>query len=313
MDYLYNVELPFSKKEIIYRDLNSKQQLNLCKINILFPLNNEKSNFVDYSKLFKSIILECVKNKEDFLSINIIEYILFVTKLRIVSLGNELNLVINNENSEKKEDIKITIDLNFFMSSLYNVCNEALKDNTLNFKNIQVTLDWPSIFSEQNLLKTNDNIEVLDTVVDYIKTIKVNDKNIELYKFEFDERKKMYESFPLSLKNIVEERVLSMIKILSTNNLFGIKMMDGFNFNFYNTSYHRFMRYLFSGNLRNIYQEYYVLASKNINPLYVDNLSISDRTVYYSFIEEEFKARKEQSQDNNSNMTDLQKLINEFE
>ena len=105
-----------------------------------------------------------------------------------------------------------------------------------------------------------------------------------------------------------------MINHLSNKNLFGIKWMDGFSFNFYNSSYDRFMRYMFSGNLRNIYQEYYILASRNINPLYVDTLSIADRTVYCSFVEEEMKAREENNNnDDSGNITDLQKLINEFE
>ena len=315
MNYLYNVTLPFSNSEIYYRELSSKDQLNLSKINVLFPSNEDKTNTLDYIKLLKNIISNCIENTDVFSDLNIIEYVLFITKLRIVSIGNELILTLNVDKEDKKEDVKITIDLNFFMKCLYDTFMEALQDNILIYKNISVELDWPKLKYERELLKAKNNSEVLDSIMFFIKTIKTNDdKVIEFSNFEINNIKEIYNKLPLSLKNLIENKVIKMINHLSNKNLFGIKWMDGFSFNFYNSSYDRFMRYMFSGNLRNIYQEYYILASRNINPLYVDTLSIADRTVYCSFVEEEMKAREENNNnDDSGNITDLQKLINEFE
>jgi hypothetical protein len=72
----------------------------------------------------------------------------------------------------------------------------------------------------------------------------------------------------------------------------------------------------FSGELKTIYQEYYSLASKNINPFYVDNMSISDRKVFCSFVDEEAKAKAESHNSNSGsseNSMELQDLIDEFE
>ena len=313
MDYLYTVSLPFTNTEIIYKELCSKQQLNLCKINILFPINSENSNIVEYSKLFKKIILECIENKNDFKKLNLIDYIFFITKLRIISIGSELNLILHSDEQSNKE-IKITIDLNFFMKSLYQVCLECLNDNILTFNNLKIIIDWPLISSEEDFYTMEGNKTITSSMPKFIKTIILNEVNtIDFHNLETDQQIKIYDNLPVSVKNKLEQKIYSMIELLSNSNLFGIKIMDGFNFNFYNTSYQRFIRYLFSGNIRNIYQEYYILASKNINPEYVDKLSISDRTVYCSFIEEEVKARNESSNSNSDvNMTDLQKLMNEF-
>jgi hypothetical protein len=314
VDYLYNTELPFSGIEISYKELNSKQQLNLAKLSVLYPITEDNSNLLEYSKLVKKIVLDSIENKKDFLKLNLIDYILFLTKLRMVSIGNELILSANIEDSNKKEDIKITIDLNVFMKSLYETCTNVLKDTSCIHNNVEIILDWPSLESEYYLLKAS-NTEIIDTIVHYIKTIKADNKIINLNTFTEIDKKNIFNNFPLSIKNIIEKKVFYMLNTLSKADLFGIKYMEGFNFSFYNTSYNRYIRYLFAGSLKNIYQEYYMLASKNINPLYVDGLSVSDRTVYFSIMEEEIKLRNESASEQdagNSNMTDLQKLMGEF-
>ena len=92
--------------------------------------------------------------------------------------------------------------------------------------------------------------------------------------------------------------------------------MDYLKFSLYNKSHQHIIRLLFSESLRNIYQEYYILASKNINPSYVDNLTISERKVYSSFVEEELKAKNEARSSSNSNSNknsvDLASLMSEF-
>jgi hypothetical protein len=308
MDYLYSIELPFTNTKLKYKELSSLQQLNLCKLNILYPLNNENSNFIDYSSFFKDIILKAIKNKKKFNNINIIEYILFVTKLRITSIGKDLNLLLE---TDSEQQIKVTIDLNSFIKKLYDVSKECLKDNIINIKNLKITIDWPNIEAEHIFSPSNEE-PITSSILKYIKNISIENSDvIDFYKFNDTEQRNLYEKFPLSVKNYVQEKVLNMITSLSDSNLFELDIMKNFSFNFYNTSYQRFIRYLFSGNIRNIYQEYYILASKNINPSYVNSMSISERTVYCSFIEEEVNARSEASP-KTSNSTDLEKLMAEF-
>jgi len=312
--FIYNVELPFSGVQLWYKDINSKQQLMLAKLNILFPI--EEESYVEYSKVIKKIILESIENKKDFSEVNLIDYILFLVKLRIISVGNNLELMFKNTESSTEENTKITIDLNYFMKSLYETALEATKNNVLKSKDIEIEICWPSIKSEEYFLNPPEKYtdHIIHSIPEYIKSIKIKDKRIFTKDFNQKEKNNLYEKLPISLKNLILDYVLKMIKILSEKNLFGLKKMDYLRFNFYNKSHQHIIRLLFSENLRNIYQEYYILASKKINPSYVDGLSISERKVYCSFIQEEIKARNEanDSLDSNKNSTDLKSLMDEF-
>lgn len=316
--YLYNVDLPFSGIQLSYREINSKEQLMLAKANILLPSSLE--NDLEYSKIVKKVLINCVENKEDFLKINLLDYILFILKLRIISLGEtlELELQLNENENEKQNKIKITLDLNLFMRELYKAATESLKNNILEFNGLKITLSFPNIKSENNIINISDKKEidhVLSTIPEYISKLETSDKKVDLTDLDSDKKFKVYERFPISVRTKIQLFVIDSIKKLSENNLFKVNKFDNFRFNFYNRSYLYLFRLMFSNNLRNIYQEYYILASKKIDPNYVDNLSIPERRVFCSFIEEEIKARKG---DESSNVdiptghTSVEDLMDEF-
>jgi len=317
MDYfLYSVDMPFSGVKLNYREINSKEQLILAKSNVLLPSGEEFDS--EYSSILKKIVSNCVENKEDFYKLNLIDYILFVTKLRIISLGSELVLSFENKEGAEGSKINVNLELNVFMKLLYDAAVDALKDNVLEFNGIKVTLGWPNINSEYSFFEKKDisNLEhILSSLCEYVKTITINDsKVIDLDAFNRKERVEIYEKLPISLRTQIQIKVLNCIKDLSEKNLFNIAKMDYFTISFYNNNYLNLVRLFFSGDLKNIYQEYYVLASRNINPNFVNGLSISDRRVFCSFIEEEVKNQKEASTSIpiNKNTTSLQDLMDEF-
>lgn len=313
---MYSVELPFSGIEIFYRELNTKEQLILAKSNLYLPSDEEHD--IDFAKAFQKVIINCVDNKEDFLKLNLVDYILFLTKLRIISIGNQLDLEYNDK--ELKQKIKLTIDLTVFMRLLYEVSSQIINSNTIEYKNIKVILGYPSIKSENLFLSINSKNQedsILSTISEYIKQITIDDKDtIDLSEFDFEQKTKIYENLPLKIRNKIQSFVLDSIKTFSDKNLFNLSRMDYFKFNFYNKTHLTLIRLFFSGELKTIYQEYYSLASKNINPFYVDNMSISDRKVFCSFVDEEAKAKAESHNSNSGsseNSMELQDLIDEFE
>jgi hypothetical protein len=313
--YLYTVDLPFSGVQLTYRDISSKEQLLLAKANVVLPAS--ENNYLEYSNIVKKTITKCIENKEDFNKLNIIDYVLFLLKIRIISVGDQLELQFNTQDEKTKE--KVTIDLNVVMRNVYDLTVEATNNNIIYHNNITILVDFPNILSEHILLNnTKNNIEhIFETVPEYIKTITVDDSVIDLSKFTSKEKIQMYESLPISIRSKIQQNVLEMIKILASKNVFSIPRLDYFRFNFYNKSLQEFIRLIFSSDLRNIYQEYYILASKKIDPAYVDNLSILERKVFISFIEEEIESRKNtQSNDGipigGAGNSDLQGLIDEF-
>ncbi len=88
--YLYSVNLPFSNKEILYREITSKEQIMLCKADGTLPANTSFAK--DYTRIFFELISNCVKDPLLLEDINLIDYIILISKIRIASLGNELEL-----------------------------------------------------------------------------------------------------------------------------------------------------------------------------------------------------------------------------
>jgi hypothetical protein len=303
--------LPFSKIQLSYRDINTKEQLVLSKANIYFPSDDEHD--AEYAKALKSIVSNCVENKEDFFKLNLIDYILFVTKLKIVTNGNQLDIEYSDQESNQK--IKMTLDLLIFMRILYETASKVMKNNTIRDKNIKVTLGWPSINSEELFLNSKEKGTdfILSTISEYIKTVSIDDTNfINLENFNTNQKNTIYESLPIRLRDRIQNFVFDSIKAFSEINLFNLPRMDYFKFNLYNKNYINLFRLFFSLELKSIYQDYYKLASKNIDPFYVDTMPISDRKVFSSFVDEEIKTRSESSS-NDGSTTSLDDLIGEFE
>jgi hypothetical protein len=298
----------------------SEEQLALSKANVMLPL--QKDYLEEYSQILIEICSQCLQNKNEIYDLSIIEYILFLTKLRIISIGPEIELEYeaNKEENSQTQKVKITIDLNVFLKKIYEASTEALSENKLVYNDYEVILDWPNIRSEKyflNLQKTSLNMDfVVESICEYVKEIKIQNQSILLKNFDHEQKVKLYENLPLILQNKIQDTILKSIKIMVEKDLFGLTKLNDFRFSLYNTNYQEFLRLFFSVNLRNIYQEYYVMASKKINPSYIDKLTLSERKIYISLIEEESKANEndvpEETLTNFNGSPELQKLMSDF-
>jgi hypothetical protein len=300
--YLYNVKLPFSGITIFYRDLNSKEQISLAKITVYFPITEEYAQ--DYLSAFKKIIINCVENKDDLLKLNNLDFFLFLIKLRIVSLDKTLELQMDTK-EENIKTIKISIDLDDLIKRLYEVFNEFYSDNIIEYKGINVILDFPNLKNDYVFFQ-KDNLNFFE----FIRTIRIKNEEIDFNGFAKSQKETFFENLPISLKNKIDNNIINFMKKLNKFDLFKIKYIENFNFGFYNRNYLEFIKLMFSFNLNNLYQEYYLLASKNINLSYIDNISIADKTIFCKLIENEYKSKTEPLEEN---QTDLQSLIDEFE
>jgi len=308
--FLHSVDLPFSGIKLFYREINSKEQLLLSKIAILYPFGGD--NDIDYITAFEKIIINCVENKNDFYELNIIDYVLFLAKLRILSFGKELELEFN-KSTEDGMKIKSTINLENFIKILYETVIEINFNEIIKYKNLKVKLNWPNI--KEKLFFLNNTNDISSTITEFIDSIILEENTfINFQKFTKKEKEEFFNKIPIKLKTKIQDKILKTIEALIDKNLFNIDNMDWFRFSFYNSSYIHFLRLIFSSNLKVLYQEYYLLASKNIDLSYIDDITISDKKVYCSMVEEEFKSK---NQSNFSTIsvgeTSLQDLINEFE
>jgi len=284
--YLYSVEMPFSGVKLFYREMSSKEQIYVSKAHTMLPLDPEYTE--DYGRALQKVVLQCVENKEDFYKLNIIEYILFLCKLRIVSIGEEIELQFQNpvEEETDQKKIKLTLNLSTLMRNLYNTTKDILTTEELQIDQLNIKFEWPLINSEHFFLKPNKDL-LIDSVALYIKSFTLNDKTFHMKDFNTSQKLEMFEKFPIKYQSKIQDIVFNYIKLFSESNIFTDHLADYLNFNFYNSSYQSILRMFFTENLRNLYQQYYILASRKISPSYTDSMTIAERSIYYSFIESE--------------------------
>lgn len=295
--YNYITELPFSKKTLKYRELSTKEQLALGKTNLAIP--NNKNNHYDFNNFVISVLKNCLENPNDLDDINIIDYVLFITKIRIISIGNVIELISENDDSDVKT-VKTTIDLNLFLKNLYITSFKALEENTINYNNIEIKFAWPNINCIkffQDLYITYDNHYKLfiNSYQEFIEYIKIDDNKIVLKNFKNDEKLKILENLSVSIIRKIQEKVLKMISDLNEENIWGLNNFKNYKFNFYNLSFVDFIRLFFSYDIKSLYKELYFMSINGLSPNYVMNISPAERKIYMAIIEEKKKAESDRS------------------
>jgi len=284
--YLHNVEMPFCGKNISFREIKNEEQIAISKANLAMPSSNNEPAL--YNDFLKKIIFQCVENQEILNELNVIEYILFATKLRMISFGSSLELLQDIEEKEDVKKLKIKIDLQNFIKNLYDA-SKHFNSKIINFKNITVTLNWPNHKSQSYFfnLKNKEENSIISSLTQFIKEIKIKNTIINLQNFSLEEQDNIFDNLPISVRVKIQNEIMEALQLLASGDLFGIKQLNDYRFSFYNTVYLDILRLFYSFNLKEIYKEYCALASKHISPFYINDISTIERKLYLSIIQEE--------------------------
>jgi hypothetical protein len=131
--YNHSVDLPFTKNKIIFREINTQEQILLAKAN--FTHSNDKESLYDYFLFVRKVIENCLEDKTILDKINIIEYILFLVKLRMVSIGLNIELLLKQKNKTR-----VHLDLKSYLLNLYKASEflEKEENNIFIDKNIKI-------------------------------------------------------------------------------------------------------------------------------------------------------------------------------
>jgi len=308
--YLHNVEMPFCGKNICFREIKNEEQIAISKANLAMPLDNNEP--ILYNSFLKKIIFQCVENQEVLKELNIIEYILYATKLRMVCFGSNLELEQNLEESNDKQEfkkIKINIDLQNFIKNLYEA-SKHINSTIVNFKDVEIILDWPNHKDQDYFLNIKKTNSIVSSLFYFIKTVKIKDKIINMWGFTDKEREDIFDSFSVSIRTKIQNEISKALQILSSQNLFGVKQLNDYRFSFYNTIYLDILRLFYSFNLKEIYREYYALASKQISPAYINDITAIERKLYLSIMQEEKSPHNDKNTP--SGESSLEDLAREF-
>lgn len=316
--YNHSVDLPFTKKKLVFREINTEEQLFLAKAN--FSHSNDKESLYDYFLFVKKIIENCLENKNILNEINVIEYILFLVKLRILSIGLNIDLLLKQKNKTK-----IQLNLKNYLLNLYKASEflEKEENNLIQDKNIEIKLNWPFLnslefFSKMILENKNEYEMFTESIQEYIEYIKIKNKKISLNNFNTEEKIKLTNNLNLKIKNKIQEKIIEALKILVTSEVFDVSTFKTQKFNFYNLSFIEHLKLFFSSDVKTLYQEIYILSSCHLNPEYIMKISPSERKVYFSIIQEQRKSQEKSSgkvdflPTGNNISSDLEKLAAEF-
>ena len=296
MDYYhYSVELPFSKKVIKFREFTTEEQLALGKAQHSF--SNDLSTY--YTFVY-NIISKCVSEDSKFESLDVIEYILFLIKIRIISVGPkiELSTVVEEQNA------KITIDLNHLMQRIYDTVEEILKDFVID-SNKKIKMGFPKILDMPEFVSiSTDLFTVLNTIPLFINKAGIVTNHRDM--------KKVYSQLPVSLSNAIQSKVFDTLKILAEKEIFSMEIFQGFRINFYNNSIFELIKILSSYDVKTIHQEIYLLSQ--LTPAYIKSITPSERKIYMSFFLQE-RAPKDKGEPNipqGRNLSPVDALAAEF-
>jgi hypothetical protein len=306
--YNYNVELPYTKSKIYFREINTEEQILITKANISF--SNNKNDLYEYHDYVLNVILKCIKNKEDFYKINIIEYILFLTKLRIISTGSTIDFVLKEEEN-KKSKTKIQIDLKSYMLNLFKASNffEDLNNSIFSEKELEIKINWPLLNSVKTFnslfLNHKHEYEIFEnSLFEFVEYIKIKNKKIVLNQLNSEEKIKLFEKLPIILKNKIEVNIISAVKSLIEADLFNVSIFKDYKFSIYNLNFIEHIKMLFSNDLKSLFREIYYLAYSNLHPDYVMKISDSERKIYLTIIQEESQRQEEASKGNSEALSE---------
>jgi hypothetical protein len=302
MDYYnYTVDLPYSKCKVKYREINTGEQLSLTKANMSFP--NNKESLYDYYQYLLNVVLNCVENKDDFLKINIVDYVLFLVKLRNISIGSTIDFVLKGEEGEKTKK-KIQIDLKKYMLNLYNAAKvfESEENNLIAENDLEVKINWPNINSVEvfnDLFLNHDNEYELfnDTICEYVEYIKINNDKIVWNNLNRDQKVKLFDKLPLTIKTKIQNKIILASTELFGYDIFQISFFSDYKFNFYNLSFIEHIKLIFSYDLKSLYQEIYYLSTQHLPPSYIMTISQGERKIYMTIIEEANKKQEKETPD----------------
>lgn len=314
------LELPYSKVILKFKELTTSQQIFICKLNL--SLQNSPSELYDFYISTLDIISDCVNNYQDFKKIDILEYVLFMTKLRCISNGNIIEFVVSNENDEFAKK-KIILNLNHFIKKILDFNENILngENNLIQEKDINVLLKWPSINCIEPFLKIlkteNVNYDFLDDIMyEFISHLEINNTTIYFNNFDSIQKREIINKFTVNFKNKIQNKILEICNLLIDEELLDIDFLKNYKFNFFNLNFIMFVKLFFSFDMRSIYKEIFLLSSNGLDSKYILDMSPNERKIYFSIINENNKSSSDSPEDsgvgNNKTLEDLAFEFNEF-
>jgi hypothetical protein len=205
-------------------------------------------------------------------------------------------------NSDKNKNSKAVINFFDLLKNVYDIAEYIKNYKTIKENDIEVHLDWPMLSDEEFFLANikDEQIEkFLKSLPFFIDKIIIKDKTFDFRSFNPTQKNELLETIPVSVKNIIQTNVLSLLKEISTIPLFEMEEFNDYKLEFYNATIQDLIRFIFSGDEKNIIQENIFLKKNNFTFDEINELTPLEKAEYVHYYVEQVK----QASDLNSNTT----------
>jgi hypothetical protein len=306
LSYLFEFQTTFSNYFFKLKSINSFTQLNIAKKITISKLSDYLS-CVDFWDFLKKVLNLSTSpdSREDLNKINVIDGISLLVKLRCISYGNELKLIVTKSNSSLSESereqllknpkssvnkINLNLDLDMIIDGWVSHVKSVLeKNNHIQEGNFEVKIKLPD-FKETPFI--NFNCENLNTEMDsylhlYIDKLSFKEKEFPYCSLTKDRQIQLLQSLPVGIYNKIKNTVFLINEQISSYNFYRVKVLEEDRIHFLNGSMPEFLGLIYTEKINNLYKEFYILGKKNIHPGFIEKISPLERHMFLGFIEEE--------------------------
>jgi len=206
--------LKISNKEITYKELKLKQYKVILKCLYADP--------IDTSNLLLNLnsILTQITNltQEEILNLNLLEYLLLLTEIRVTSIGSSIFAVYNTENEPINIDIPLNKTINEIKDSIEHFTPILYKDTIT-----EIIFDLPLVknFLTKEFFYIKEEEYIKKLPVKYLKIINKNFTKINQYFNKYNFYNPGIEKYRIKL-SLNKSDYIQLIKILFNENLLSI-------------------------------------------------------------------------------------------
>lgn len=280
MKFYSKIDLPILKKKISFNHLNNQHYFEILK----FITNNDDIGLNEY---FEWLLSEIIIEKEYLKSLTNVEKFLIILELRITSLGDQIQLNIENK---AKVDISLLSIKNNILKNINEIeLSKIIKDN-----DIEIKLNIPNSLLIQNI----DNI--YHNIIDYIK---IQEQKINFYFLTEEEKDSIINNIPV---NIITEMlnfvkindIFNKINIITENKKIGL---EGLKLSVFDKTLLLFLKSIYNDNLLNFYEIQYILMSKiNLSFDQFMRMNMNECKIFINFYNRDMKKQQEEQQKSSS-------------
>lgn len=284
--YPYALQFPFTKTILNFRELTCYEQLLLCKINNTLPSTSEYRT--DYLEVLIELLQSTLKNKSKINDLDIIEFLMFTIRLRCVSINSFIEFAVEGNDEKNK---KIKFDLHNLLKNVYNTGQILHEYDTIESEDTLIKLKWPDLSGEYhflNLIDKDNTEKFLSTMCEFVDFIKIKDNTFIFKSLDTKQRKELFDLLPVSLQNIIQTNIVSLLQKISDEPLFELQEFSNYKFEFYNSTIQDIIRFVFANNENSLMVENVFLIGKGFTLNDLNTMSPVTKQNYINhFIEQD--------------------------